>query len=309
MENSRIASILNHDMKPILKRIYYFIENHWRIFLNILAQPDIFTAAEDILRLINLSSDTLYLKEKELSPLPLVLEEFWMPILVLIHQKDKIPHFLENLLIAQENCKIPICQKTAIAWAIQIILGPSPTSPLGTCFQKKGLLLDFRKLLYACLKGNNQYSFNLCKVIVEELGNKKKYSHLFTIMALKNGMCVPEEHNSQSKSTKEIIFTIDDVLEDLNEIKRQEKPNTCKDNIWSVAPVHMDFSNIPLGAVLSQNSEMEVEEPEENKIDIETSDENFIVNNENDDEGTIEVTVDTNLPASFHPEQFGMLYT
>ncbi|GFV97436.1 ribosomal biogenesis protein LAS1L [Trichonephila clavipes] len=236
LENDNISE-LNNDMKPILNRIYDFIENHWRIFINILVQPDIFTASEDIQQLLIMSSDTLYLEDLELTPLPLALEEFWMPILVLIHQKDKIPHFLENLLIAQENCVIPICQKTAIAWAVQIILGPSSTSPLGTCFQKKGLLLDFRKLFYACLKSTNKYSYDLCQIIMEELGDTKKYSHLFAIMALKNGECVPKEHNSQQSTlTNEIVFTIEDVLEDLNEIKRKEKPNTCNDNIWSVAP-------------------------------------------------------------------------
>ncbi|GFR17828.1 ribosomal biogenesis protein LAS1L, partial [Trichonephila clavata] len=306
---TKIRSSLKNDMKTILKQIFFFIENHWRIFVNILVQPDIFTAAEDILQLLKQSSDIMFLKEKEISLLPPELEEFWTPILVLVHQKDKIPHFLESLLIAQEKCKIPICQKTAIAWAMHIVFGPSNASPLGTCFQKKGLLLDFHKLLYACLKSTNQYSIYLFKVIMEKLGNKKKYSHLFSIMALKNGMLVPEEQNSQRpKPNKEIIFTIEDVLEDLNEIKRNGKPNAFKDNIWSVAPVHMDFSNIPLGAVLNQNSEMEVEESEENEIDVEPSDENFIILNENDDEGTIEVTVDTKLPASFHPEQFGMLY-
>lgn len=316
LEDKSMRMILLKDVKTILAQINFYIENYWKTFVNILSQPNVFTAAEDLIRLLK-NKDPFYLEDEENLSLPKILESFWVPLLRLIHQKDMIPNFVESLLIAQEKCKIPISQKTVIAWAMQIFMGPATSSPLGMCFKEKGLLFDLHRLLYACLKSTNPYSMHFFEMIIKGLGDIKKYSHLFCIMALYHGMFVSEKQNShKSEANKEIIFTIEDVEEDLKEIKRTGKPAVNKDNIWSLVPVNMDFSNIPLGAILNRNyeknSEMELDESEGKGTDFGPHpDDDFIILNENDDEGTIEeVTVDTNMfSASFLPEQFGMLYS
>ncbi|GFT44386.1 ribosomal biogenesis protein LAS1L [Nephila pilipes] len=305
------------DQSTILKKIQIYIKKHWKMFVNILVQPSVFTAAEDLVRLLKIS-DVMFLEDEENMYLPIRLEKFWLPLLHLIHRSDLIPNFLESLLIAQEKCKIRICQKAAIAWAVQIFTGPSASSPMSNLFRRKGLLFDLHRLLYACLKSTNQYSMHFFDMVIQKLGDRKKYCNLFCILALYQGVCLPEEQNLRvSKANKEMIFTVEDVEEDLNELKRNGKPATSNDNIWSLAPVNMDFTNIPLGAVLNtsvlNDSEMESVEPEERGIVIGPHpDDNFIILNKNDDEGTVEekITVDTNmLQASFLVEKFGMIYS
>ncbi|CAL1270918.1 unnamed protein product [Larinioides sclopetarius] len=286
-------------------------------FIDVLVQPGNFIATEDIKKLIPKTSP--FIAQEVNLILPHKMQTFWAPLLRKIHNRELMPMFLEKLLLAQEKCKIKICQKTAIAWTLQILMGAvSSTSVLADSFRKKELLPNLPGLIYACMKGTTPYSVELLSALVARCKEKKKLNYLFYMMAIYQGQFLPKEDSSSKRKRdidNEIIFTVEDVEEELNEMRAKKMRAENRVNIWSSPSVTMDFSNIPIGAILNpvtlDAGQDGLEDSWRERIKNEPSvDDNFI-DNRNDGEGTVEeeITHDINtFPVTTIPENFDMIY-
>ncbi|GBN19059.1 Ribosomal biogenesis protein LAS1L [Araneus ventricosus] len=244
---------LSKDVKDVLKKMGTVILHDSEKFIDILVQPGNFIAVEDIKKLIPKTAP--FIVQKINLILPQKIQIVWAPLLRKIHNKDLMPMFLEKLLLAQEKCNIKICQKTAVAWTLQILMGAvSSTSVLSDSFQKKALLVNLPCLIYACMKGTTPYSVELLSALVARSKGKEKLHYLFSMMAMYQGCLLPKEDSSSKRkrdTDQEIIFTVEDVEEELNELRAKKMRSGNEVNIWSSPSVTMDFSNIPIGDILS----------------------------------------------------------
>ncbi|KAG8190211.1 hypothetical protein JTE90_011932 [Oedothorax gibbosus] len=267
------ASKIEMNRTAVLNNIRSLVMKNKPKFVEALVTPGIFLSENEILELEE-GKAKIYVKNGGDLQMPDTFIKFWLPIFRILHKYDLILTFLEMLLLSLEQIPSTVCHSTAAAVVVHIIRSTLPNSPntdLRLRFKAHGVLLDSSRLLYASMRAANLSTGHVFEEIVQSYhgGDSELCNDLCLVVCPRLGMIKSKGRQvpAELKGEDPIFFTVADLEEDSNK-EIEERTTALVENKWSMAPLSIDFSEMPLGHIINPvcpqatGEEMEVEEVE-----------------------------------------------